>query len=106
VQEVRLVAILRRYTVHIAREIETWITRKPKSDAARELLELVRLLGGVETNQEAKLCIRAFIDCYRQHETFINEKTIDEESGRWWFTHKMSHRSCSHIMRVIPRKYL
>ncbi len=41
VQEVYPAAILQRCTVHIAREIETWITRKPKSQAARELLEFV-----------------------------------------------------------------
>ena len=36
------------------------------------------------------------------HEPFINEKTVDELSGRWWFTHKMLHRSVSHIKRAIP----
>jgi len=33
-------AILQQCTAHIAREIESWITRKPQSQAARELLEL------------------------------------------------------------------
>lgn len=33
-------AILQRCTAHIAREIESWITRKPQSQTARELLEL------------------------------------------------------------------
>lgn len=47
------------------------------------------------------LWIRAFIDWYQQYETFINEKTVDEVSGRWWFTHKMLHRSVSHIKRAI-----
>ncbi len=30
------------------------------------------------------------------------KKTVDELSGRWWFTHKMLHRSVSHIKRAIP----
>ena len=102
VREVCPEAILQRCTVHVAREIETWITRKPQTVAAQELLEFVHLLNGVQTHDEAQLWIRAFIDWYRRHEPFINEKTVDEESGRWWFTHKMLHRSVSHIKRAIP----
>ena len=90
------------YTQTTAREIETWITRKPQTVAAQELLEFVHLLNGVQTHDEAQLWIRAFIDWYRRHEPFINEKTVDVESGRWWFTHKMLHRSVSHIKRAIP----
>ena len=69
---------------------------------AQELLDLVHLLNGVQTQEEAQLWIRTFIDWYRLHEPFINEKNMDEESGRWWFTHKMLHRSVSHIKRAIP----
>ena len=43
-----------------------------------------------------------FYRWYRLHEPFINEKTVDELSGRWWFTHKMLHRSVSYIKRAIP----
>lgn len=82
-------AVLQRCTVHIAREVELWITRKPKSDAARELLELVRLLGRIETHQEAQICMRVFVEWYRKYEAFINENTTDELIGRWWYTHKM-----------------
>lgn len=60
VREVCPEAVLQRCTVHIAREIELWLTRKPKSEAGRELLELVRLLGRVETKEEAQLWTRAF----------------------------------------------
>ena len=95
-------AIIQRCTVHVSREIETWITRKPQTAAAQELLDLVRLLNGVQTQEGAQLWICAFVDWYRQYETFINEKTVDEVSGRWWFTHKMLHRSVSHIKRAIP----
>lgn len=102
VQEVCPEAILQRCTVHIAREIETWITRKPKSQAAQELLELVHLLGRVEDQTEAQLWMRAFIDWYWKWETFINAQSVDEVTGRWWFTHRMLHRSTSHIKRALP----
>ncbi len=102
VREVCPEAILQRCTVHIAHEIEAWITRKPQTQAARELLELVRYLGRIATHEEALLWMRAFIDWYSQFEEFINEKSMDEETGRWWFTHKMLHRSATHIKRAMP----
>lgn len=105
VREVCPEAILQRCTVHIAREIESWITRKPKSEAARELLLLVRLLNRIHTQEQAQLWIRAFIDWHKKYQTFINEKTSDEQTGRWWFTHKMLHRSTSHIKRAIPEMF-
>lgn len=105
VREVCPEAILQRCTVHIAREIESWITRNPKSEAGRELLLLVRLLNRIHTQEQAQLWIRAFIDWYKKYQTFIDEKTNDEQMGRWWFTHKMLHRSASHIKRAIPEMF-
>lgn len=103
VREVCPEAILQRCTVHVAREIETWITRKPQTVAAQELLELVHLLNGVQTHDEAQLWIRAFIDWYRRHEPFINEKTVDVESGRWWFGLRI--RCCIEVSRISSVPY-
>ncbi len=106
VREVCPKAVLQRCTVHIAREIETWITRKPKSEAAQKLLKLVKELGGVITHEQAQIWMKGFIDWYEIYKEFINEKSMDEDSGRWWFTHKMLHRSASHIKRALPDMFL
>lgn len=99
-------AVLQRCTVHIAREVELWITRKPKSDAARELLELVRLLGRIETHQEAQICMRVFVEWYRKYEAFINENTTDELIDRPLVVHAQNaHRSTSHIRRALPEMF-
>ena len=44
-------------------------------------------------------------DWYRRYETFINEKTVDEQTGHWWYTHKMLRRSASHIRRALPEMF-
>ena len=98
-------AIIQRCTFHIANEICLWLTKKPKSEAARKLRELVCYLSKIQTNEEAQLWMRAFIDWHTQYEDYINEKSIDEASGKWWYTHKMLHRSASHIMRAIPNMF-
>lgn len=97
--------ILQRCKVHIAMEIKTWLTQRLQTPAARELLELVGLLSPVESTDEAHLWIRAFIDWHRKHEKFINEKSVDEQTGRWWYMHKMLHRSASHIKRAISQMF-
>lgn len=98
-------AIIQRCTFHIANEICLWLTKKPKSEAARKLRELVCYLSKIQTNEEAQLWMRAFIDWHTQYEDYINEKSIDQASGKWWYTHKMLHRSASHIMRAIPNMF-
>lgn len=102
VREVCPEAVVQRCTFHIAHEIQTWLTKKPKSEAAQELLEIVRYLNRVETNEEAQLWMRAFIDWYREYEEFINEKSYDEEGVHWWYKHKLLHRSATHIKRALP----
>ena len=102
VREVCPETVLQRCTFHIAHEIQIWLTKKPKSEAARELLDIVRYLNRVETNEDAQLWMRAFIDWYREYEEFIKEKSYDELTGRWWYKHKLLHRSATHIKRALP----
>lgn len=105
VREVYPKAIIQRCIAHIIREVCTWLTQKPKSAAARELRGLVCLLSDIDTNEEAQLWIRDFIDWHTEYEEYINEKSVDEESGKWWYTHKMLHRSTSHVKRAIPNMF-
>ena len=67
-------AIIHRCTFHIANEICLWLTQKPKSEAARELRELVCYLSKIHTHEEAQLWMRAFIYWHAQHKEYINEK--------------------------------
>ena len=98
-------AIIQRCTFHIANEVCLWLTKKPKSEAAKELRELVGYLNKVSTHEEAQLWMRAFVDWKTKYHSFINQKTTDEQSGRWWYTHKTLHQSASHIERAMPNMF-
>ena len=102
VREVCPEAIIQRCTFHIANEICTWLTKKPKSKAACELRDLARSLSLVTTHLDAQVWLREFIDWEDKYRDYINEKSVDENSGRWWYTHRMLHRSSTHIKRAIP----
>lgn len=105
VQEVCHEAIIQRCTFHIANEICTWLTKKPKSDAARELRQLACLLSKVDNHKQAQLWMRDFVDWHTKYEEYINEKSVDETTGRWWYTHRMLHRSSTHIKRALPNMF-
>lgn len=98
-------AIIQRCTFHIANEGSLWLTKKPKSEAAQELRELVGYLNKVSTHYEAQLWMRAFVDWRTKYNSFINQKSTDEQSGRWWYTHKTLHQSASHIERALPNMF-
>ena len=102
VREVCPGAVIQRCTFHIANEICTWLTKKPKSDAARELRHLVQMLSRINNHIEAQYWMKEFMDWEDKYHEYISEKSIDEVSGRWWYTHKMLHRSVTHIKRAIP----
>ena len=82
VREVCPEAIIQRCTFHVAHEIGIWLTKKPESDAAQELLYLTKILSCIKDQQGAQLWMRAFIDWYTKYNDFINEKSVDEETGR------------------------
>lgn len=98
-------AIIQRCTFHIANEVCLRLTKKPKSEAAQELRELVGYLNKVSTHVEAQLWMQAFVDWRTKYNSFINQKTTDEQSGRWWYTHKTLHQSASHIERALPNMF-
>ena len=102
VREVCPEAIIQRCTFHIAHEICLWLTKKPQSEAARELRELACYLSKVNDHEQAQLWMRAFIDWYAKYKEYINEMSYDDSGKRRWYTHKMLRRSTSHIQRAIP----
>ncbi len=102
VREVCPEAIVRRCTFHIAHETGLWLTKQPQTEAAQELLYLTKILCKIDSQSTAQLWIKAFIDWYRKYEDFIEEKSFDEQTGRWWYKHKMLHRSATHIQRALP----
>lgn len=36
---------------------------------------------------------------------FINQKTKNDQSGRWWHAHKNLHLATSHLLKAIPNLF-
>ncbi len=93
---------LQRCTVHVQRNVRNWLTRKPKSEAAKELKYLVSLLHHIKNIIEQNMWIIAFNYWYIKHKSIIEEKVYKKQSGRWWYKHRKLRRSAISIKNAIP----
>lgn len=74
-----------------------YLTQNPKLEAGVELLDLVRTLPRTDEasfNDAFKLWLRTWHD-------FLQEKTVDAETGRWFWTHKRTRQARDSIARHL-----
>lgn len=94
--------IVQRCVVHIQREVLTWLTRSPKSQAGIELRQIVRKLHLIKNREDWGYWIVSLVKWYDIHKDYVNEKTYYPDTKRYWFTHKNVRRSFIHIKRALP----
>ncbi|PIX72498.1 hypothetical protein COZ39_02865 [Candidatus Roizmanbacteria bacterium CG_4_10_14_3_um_filter_33_21] len=82
-----------RCLVHTQLQCQTFLTQRPKTDAGRNLLELVHLLNQVKNIHHRNIL---FLWLSRFEERFIpviKERTYSEDKKSWWYTHKYLRRA-------------
>lgn len=94
--------IIQRCVVHIQREVLIWLTRRPKSQAGIELRQIIRKLHLINNKELWGYWVVDLVHWYEKHKDYINEKTYNPYSKRYWFTHKSIRRSFIHIKRALP----
>lgn len=80
---------------HQAAIIRRYLTKKPKLKAAQELVAVLDLMK--QTDKES--FERALSQWYEKWEKFLNERTINQITGRSFYTHKRlrsAYRSLKH----------
>lgn len=97
--------VVQRCLVHIQRMCLLWITRYPKHDAGVELRKLVLLLLKIKTDNDRLYWTREFDRWHTRHKTYLQEKTYNQDSGRYWYKHKLLRRSYITIKRAMPNMF-
>lgn len=97
--------IIQRCLVHIQRMCLLWLTRYPKHQAGQELRQLVLQILKIKNNNDRLFWIQEFHQWYEKHKDYINEKTYNIETGRYWYTHKLLRRSYITIKRALPNMF-
>lgn len=96
---------IQRCLVHIQRMCLIWLTKYPKHSSGQELRKLVLLLLKIETTNDKIAWINQFNDWYKMYKDYINEKTYQQETNRYWYTHKLIRRAYSTIKSAIPNMF-
>lgn len=95
-------AQVQRCLVHVERFVRCHISRRPRTQAGRELWVLTRSLWQVETEYDA-LCWRMrFFSWEAMHHQFLSERSISPTTNRWWYTHRKIRAARAHIHNALP----
>lgn len=96
---------VQRCLVHIQRMCLLWLTRFPKHPAGIELRQLVLMLLKIQTDNDRIYWTHQLENWYKKHKVYLQEKTIHEATGRYWYTHKLLRRSFFTIKRALPNMF-
>jgi Transposase, Mutator family len=97
--------LVQRCLVHIQRMCLLWLTRFPKHIAGIELRHLVLQLLRIKTNNDRIYWIKELLLWYDRHKIYLQEKTINEKTGKYWYKHKLIRRSYLTIKRALPNMF-
>lgn len=88
VKNVLLDVTLQRCLVDIQRDCRIWLTKYPKSFAGYDLKQITSKLHMITTHDELVLWLLKLKRWYEEYKDYINEKSYNSETGRYWYTHK------------------
>lgn len=95
-------AMLQRCLVHIQRMCLLWLTRYPKHLSGIELRRLVLQIMKIKTDNDRLYWVRQLEHWHNTHKAYLQEKTFNPNTGRYWYTHKMIRRSYYTMKRALP----
>ena len=97
--------LVQRCLVHIQRMCLLWLTRFPRHSAGVELRQLVLMLMRIKTENDRIYWTRELQLWYNRHIEYLQQKTINRQTGRYWYTHKLLRRSYFTIKRAMPNMF-
>ena len=97
--------LVQRCLVHIQRMCLLWLTRFPRHSAGIELRQLVLMLMRIKTENDRIYWTGELKLWYNRHQQYLLQKTINEQTGRYWYTHKLLRRSYFTITRAMPNMF-
>jgi hypothetical protein len=94
--------ILQRCLVHIQRMCLIWLSTKPKSGAGKDLKKIVFQLHLIDDTLKRDYWLVSLFKWHDTYKDYIRQKSINPETGRYWYTHKMVRRVFMVIKKALP----
>jgi hypothetical protein len=98
-------AVVQRCVVHVKRQIKSYLGARPQLIQAKVLLYYSRQVTRIKTMDHAQQWLVEVHRWYKEHEAFINQKSVNENTGTWWYTHKHLHQAATHLINAIPNLF-
>ena len=105
VKEVLTDAVLQRCLVHIQRDCRIWLTKHPKSFAGYDLKQITSKIHTIKNHYQLSFWLLDLHNWHQKYKGYINEKSYNLETDRYWYTHKMVRRSFMTIKRALPNMF-
>lgn len=96
---------LQRCVIHIQRMCRLWLSSKPKSEAGKELRRIISTVHLIETPLQRDYWIVQLVRWHETYNDFINQKTVNPLTGRYWYTHKLIRRSFMVTKKALPNMF-
>lgn len=97
-----------RCLVHLQRFCQSFLTKKPETQAGRELLEIVKQINNIKNHYEKNIWLKWFERFEKRNKETLNQKTYQNKEGKttWWYTHKNLRRAYRTIKSSLPNLFL
>ena len=99
---------VQRCLVHLQLGIERLTTKKPKTQAGKDLLLWSKSINKITSRYQARIIALWFKRLTLRHKDFLNERSVgtDPKTGKkyWWYTHRYLRQAYRLIINA--KKYL
>ena len=97
--------LAQRCLVHIQRMCLLWLTRFPKHESGKEFKSLVLMLLKIKSNNDRLYWTQSLEAWYLKNKDYLMERTYNQQTQRYWYTHKLIRRSYYTIKRALPNMF-
>ena len=82
---------IQRCLAHLIRSEQTYLTKKPKTKAGKELVLLLKRLSLIWTRRQKRRWIRSYWNVFNRYASLLKERSyLKRPNGTttWWYTHR------------------
>lgn len=98
-------ALIQRCLVHIKRQVKNYLSTTPQLVPGQELLKLSNKITAIKSYEECGLWLLLMKQWEDKYLEFVNEISLNVESGRYWYKHKNLHAAYQLIIKAIPNMF-